>query len=223
MFCEFCGKKLSDDANFCTDCGNLVKKPTAPVVEDIGATAVLEPEIQAEPKITYEPEVIAQPQFSNVVTKPRVASYTQTQIKESSPAKTASICAIFAPVSILVANFINYIVTNLASSFSVPIWYILMGFSGVLCLGIYIGAYLIFTGRHRKELPFFLFLLAPGCSVLTSWFVNLFNGFIRIVPAEYDISQVMLFFERVSFVITLSVISYFIVRGIFKKILSKKE
>lgn len=240
MFCEFCGKKLSDDANFCTDCGNMVKQ-SAPVINDIGATAVLEPEVQSydygatevlepeiqiEPKVIYEPEVVSQPQVSDVVTEPRIESYTQTSVKESSPAKTASICAIFAPVSILLVAILSQVLTGIFNALGNELsrdydslWYFTIQFgnflSSFLGLGIYIGSYLIFSGRKLSKLPFFAFLLAPGCSVLLGGITNLFYG----IFWDTEISQtiIYLFFINIQ-----ALISYFVVRGVFKKILSNK-
>lgn len=246
MFCEYCGKQLPDGAKFCSGCGNSVRrdaeaiKVEEPVVENYGATEVLQSEEEnfgateiLQPEIYEEPKAYVEPSLTRVATEPCIDVYSQPKIKAANPAKTASICAIFAPVSIFIASILNFFVTELFLQISrelmgsydkTYIFWQQFGYflSGALCLGVYIGVYLIFTGRYRKELPFFLFLLAPGCSALISWMANLFYGFVYLIPLEYDMLEVLLVMVRFVFAFAQATVSYFVVRGVFKKILSSK-
>lgn len=150
--------------------------------------------------------------------------------------KTASVCALFAPISIVVTTIITTLSATILNSVlnrfmgftaeSVYMWsQISNGIVSVLSLGIYIGLYLIFVRRNLSKLPLVLCLLAPGSSVLVAPLTNLVSALVYYLGQMTNIafSGAVNAFIIILFAIVRAVIAYFIVRWLFKKILSNTK
>lgn len=139
--------------------------------------------------------------------------------------KTASVAAIFAPLSIAFNILLYSVISNLISyysryDFSVLFWttvagIITNGISLIFCIGVYE----LFTRKYRKNLPFMLFLTAFGVSSLQTFFggfIDLFFGDLTKVHISHHIS---LSTDDLYVAAILSVIGYFITKNVFIKYL----
>ncbi len=59
MFCRSCGKQLPDNARFCNQCGEAVRRP---VIIPVPEPAIAEPEPAPDPEPVYEPEPAPEPE-----------------------------------------------------------------------------------------------------------------------------------------------------------------
>jgi hypothetical protein len=144
--------------------------------------------------------------------------------------KAATVSALFAPIAIVFTTIHSLLVTlifnnlfmksygyEFYSSFSSLTSFFSYSFS----LAVFVVLYLIFTKPYRKELPLFLFLLAPGISAL-SYPVSYFLTFVSNLLSSGYTSTI------VSTIITILVMflragaAFFIIKAVFKKLLSKR-
>lgn len=141
--------------------------------------------------------------------------------------KTATISALFAPISIIATTmlslllnlFFNVVITQFGGYSQYNVSNLVVNVVAALfSLGIYVGLYLIFTLRHRKVLPFFLFMLAPGVSVLTTPVSNLLSLITSLSTdmAGYGTANI---FITLLFAFVRATVAYFVIRAIFKKLL----
>jgi hypothetical protein len=150
--------------------------------------------------------------------------------------KTASICALFAPISIIVTTLFStlgtLIINNLLNRYtgytyeSVTTWTNLgNGIVAVLSLGIDIGLYLIFVRRNLKKLPLVLCLLAPGSSALIAPVSNLTMALLNALGLTLRLSfiNVVNEFVFILFAFARAALIYFVVRWLFIKLLSNAK
>ncbi len=242
MFCEKCGNPINEGAKFCRVCGNKADavdvektvvipqgKVTEEPVAEIGTSKVEEPVVEALGESEKESEPTAK--------------------KNVTPAKIATLCALSAPIVVILNYAINSIIESVYSGFWSPLHDLLsevfdyeaaynlmnvisdvsFSFSALLCLVVTIGVYLLFTFKHREKLPLFLCLIPVGEYIITNPIYNLFAYplIIKIISlfrfGDGFFSDFLWYSLQdvlfIPFLLINAVIAYLIFRGVMKKIL----
>lgn len=150
--------------------------------------------------------------------------------------KTASICALFAPISIIVTTIFTTLTTTILNNVlnrymaltyqSVTAWSQLSnGIVAVLSLGIYVGFYLIFVRRNLKKLPLVLCLLAPGSSAVVTPLTNFTTALVYAFAQATNIAFAGTIngFIVIFFAFARAALTYFVVRWLFIKLLVKEK
>lgn len=243
MFCEKCGNPINEGAKFCRVCGNKIEVPQA--VEKTAAA----PQKKAveEPAVEIKTVKVEEPAYKT----PEAPVKTESKAKKpSSPARIATVCALSAPLIIILRFAINNIIPNVYSVFNGEIFKLLRvifdletainianvidnasyGIAGLLCLIVAIGVYLLFTFKHKSKLPLFLCLIPVGEYIITQPLYDIF-----VYPLRSDIMNLFEFSNSlfsnflyhslnsallIPFILIDAVIAYLIFRGVIKKILN---
>lgn len=239
MFCEKCGNSINEGAKFCRVCGNKVDAVDVEKTETVSRKTI--EDVRAK-----QPETVKSQAPASMAPKTPAKNSKLNENKTASPAKIATIAALSAPLIVIINYIIQSIAETLSGSLSSEVRELLRNIfgrdvsyqladafsdvifciSGILCLAVAIGVYLLFIFKHRAKLPLFLCLIPVGSYIIASPAYTLI-----ISPLVYDILglfkfkssllwyliQNLMFFP---FVLIEAAIAYLIFRGVIKKILN---
>lgn len=215
MYCPKCGKEVADDDLFCGKCGfDLEEK------EEQQETGTLD----------YDENIDRDEVVGEVAVEFEKNSEIddETFEEEMKLNKVARGCALFAPISVFVvalistiSPMINNFFMNILSRFIHFDFYVYgyvsnMIITEIVCIGIYIGIFALFTKKYRSKISIWLFLLAPGTAI----FVEIISD---ILPVLGNISAVL---QIPIWCLTTWIqmcISYYASKAAFLKILRKEE
>ncbi|MBQ3074186.1 MAG: zinc-ribbon domain-containing protein [Ruminococcus sp.] len=238
MFCEKCGNPINEGAKFCRVCGNKVDAVDVEKTETVSRKTI--EDIRAK-----EPETVKSQAPASMAPKTPAKNSKLNENKTASPAKIATIAALSAPLIVIINYIIQSIAETLSGSLYSEVWELLRDIfsndeyyqlantfsdvifciSGILCLAVAIGVYLLFTFKHRAKLPLFLCLIPVGAYIIASpvytliisiWVNDILGLFKFKSSLLWYLIQNLMFFP---FVLIEAAIAYFILRSVMKKIL----
>lgn len=154
--------------------------------------------------------------------------YFSIKKADDSHLKTASISAIFAPISIIVIKVISLnLETYINYKYAIEGHIIGQCLSAVIAMAVYAFFYYLFTRKNKDVFPNFLFFLVPGLSMMWTFLIWLIQS---MVVAKYNGSESLDIMLEVTGLLTslgstivLVLVSYFVMRKLFYDVLVNND
>ncbi len=156
-----------------------------------------------------------------------ICGFCGSVLKKSKGDKTPWICALYAPISILI--ILGMCLLSDLIQVPWPYSYLKTVFVDIFTIIVSFVVYFIFTMKQRANLSIWFFLLAPGTALLTEPLMDFVYFIFYLLRDEFGIFSYggilgTLIMDLPFFLTTLlqAFIAYFIVAFVFKKVLKTK-
>lgn len=227
MYCPKCGRKVADDDLFCRRCGfDLAEKEEREV-----ETLEVEKGEVAKEEFAEEPKKVV-----------NVENAEEKKNKKINPSNVADVCALHAPVSVLIVSMLFFFMRVISaaiysgivkSEYNYGRYEMIVECSCmlgvVISIGIYFVIYVLFTRKYREQFSLFLFLVVPGTSMFSNVITYIYQMFYQSIMDDIMNHDLLSFVTSMQFVIYFltsvaqAIAAYFVARAVFLKILHKSE